>query len=309
MKKWTALALGLALSMPSAHGSILFTESFQNNRLSERGWYDMNRVLLSTDHYVSAPASLEFRFRRGATVPDTLRLRRQFRETESLYLSYNVKYSDNWVGSRQPQHPHEFLFMTNKSGAFARPAESRLTFYVEQTAGRMQLALQDSLNIDTGRLRQDLTNVTERRAVAGCNGDSDRYAGRCYQWGSIWRNIKDWKAPSVSFRDERGPHYKGNWHHVEAYARMNTIRNGRAVADGVMQLWVNGERILNFHDVVFRTGRDPDMRFNQLMIAPYIGGGGSPIDQTMWVDNVQVGTARPQRAPAAPAAPEDLQAE
>jgi hypothetical protein len=34
------------------------------------------------------------------------------------------------------------------------------------------------------------------------------------------------------------------------------------------------------------------MRFNQFLIAPYIGDG-SPIDQTMWVDEMTVADARP----------------
>jgi len=33
------------------------------------------------------------------------------------------------------------------------------------------------------------------------------------------------------------------------------------------------------------------MRFNQFIIAPYIGDG-SPVDQTMWVDNLTVATSR-----------------
>ena len=36
----------------------------------------------------------------------------------------------------------------------------------------------------------------------------------------------------------------------------------------------------------------PAMKFNQLLVAPYIGDG-SPVDQTMWVDDLRVGTDRP----------------
>ena len=34
------------------------------------------------------------------------------------------------------------------------------------------------------------------------------------------------------------------------------------------------------------------MQFNQLIIAPYIGDG-SPVTQTMWIDNLTVGTGKP----------------
>src|SRR3989449_8148514 len=45
----------------------------------------------------------------------------------SVYLSYWVKYSANWVGSGQPYHPHEFLFLTNEDGAYIGPSATHLT--------------------------------------------------------------------------------------------------------------------------------------------------------------------------------------
>src|SRR5256712_173219 len=42
---------------------------------------------------------------------------------------------------------------------------------------------------------------------------------------------------------------------------------------------------------MLRTGAHPNMKFKQLIVAPYIGDG-SPVDQTMWVDNLTVGTGR-----------------
>jgi len=49
---------------------------------------------------------------------------------------------------------------------------------------------------------------------------------------------------------------------------------------------------MNYTNVVMRTGQYPDMKFNQFVIAPWIGDG-SPVDQTFWVDNLTVATARP----------------
>jgi hypothetical protein len=49
--------------------------------------------------------------------------------------------------------------------------------------------------------------------------------------------------------------------------------------------------ILDRHDILFRTGAHPTLQFNQFMIAPYIGDG-SPIDQSMFIDNLKVGTGR-----------------
>jgi hypothetical protein len=43
---------------------------------------------------------------------------------------------------------------------------------------------------------------------------------------------------------------------------------------------------------MLRTGQYPDMKFNQFMIAPWIGDG-SPVDQTFWVDDLTIATLRP----------------
>ena len=78
---------------------------------------------------------------------------------------------------------------------------------------------------------------------------------------------------------------------MEAYFQLNTISNGAGRADGVMQYWFNGTLIIDRHDILFRTGARANLQFSQLLIAPYIGDG-SPVDQSMWVDNLRIGTGR-----------------
>jgi hypothetical protein len=58
-----------------------------------------------------------------------------------------------------------------------------------------------------------------------------------------------------------------------------------------MQYWFNGQLIIDRHDILFRTGARPAVQFNQFLLTPYIGDG-SPVDQSMWIDNLRVGTAR-----------------
>jgi hypothetical protein len=48
------------------------------------------------------------------------------------------------------------------------------------------------------------------------------------------------------------------------------------------------------HNVLFRTGAHPDMRFNPFLMAPYIGDG-SPVSQTMWIDDITLMTGRPAK--------------
>jgi len=73
---------------------------------------------------------------------------------------------------------------------------------------------------------------------------------------------------------------------------MNSIVNGVGRPDGIVQYWFNGTPVIDRHDVLFRTGARANLAFAQFIIGPYIGSG-SPVDQTMWVDNLTVATRHP----------------
>jgi hypothetical protein len=270
---------------------VLFEERFEDANLSSRGWYDNTVVALSTvEHVPGSTASVEFRFPVGARTPIVGGgIRRKFAATDRVYLSYWVKYSANWTGSDRPYHPHEFHFVTDLDSDWVGPAFTHLTTYIEQNEGTPLLAIQDGSNIDQARVGTDLTGVTEARSVAGCNGDSDGYGpGDCYLNGPNYWNGKVWRAPVMAFGDAPGPYFKNDWHFVEAYFQLNSIAGGRAVADGRIAYWFDGQPLFDYPDVVIRTGQHPTMMFVQFLIAPYIGDG-SPVDQTMWVDDLTVG--------------------
>jgi hypothetical protein len=279
---------------PPAGGTILFEEGFEDGNLAGRGWYDSTTPLLSTaEHVAGSTRSIEFRFDAGATTPTAARtLRHKFAPGDSVYLGYWVKYSSNWVGSQRAYHPHEFHVLTTRDGDWSGLSFNRLTVYVEQNGGTPLVGIQDGANVDQSRVGQDLTAVTEDRGVAGCNGSTDGYPDNCYMGGSGYVNEKKWKAPARYFTDATGAYYKADWHFVEAYVRLNSIADGRGVPDGVVRYWFDGQLIIDRGDVLLRTGANPTMQFNQLVVAPYIGDG-SPVTQSMWVDNLTVATARP----------------
>ena len=281
---------------------ILLQENFEDGNFSTRGWYDNATPKLSSlEHIPNSLKSLEFHFAKGAVTPDSTgsSMRKKFLETDSLYLSYYVKHSASWVGSGGTYHPHIFYFLTNKDTDWTGPAYTHLTLYLEELGGKPQILIQDGVNVDLANIGKNLTGITEKRAVAGCNGDSDGLGnGDCYANGSVYWNGKTlWKSGTDLFSSTAGPSYKGDWHLVEAYVKMNSIVNGAAVKDGVLQYWYDGKSVVNSTTVVFRTGQYPDMKFNQLLIGPYIGVG-SPVDQSMWIDNLTVSNAVPtQLAP------------
>jgi hypothetical protein len=282
--------------MGVATSAVLFQEDFEDSNFSSRGWYDSTTLKLSTTEHISGARSAEYHFPQGAIVPETSggAIRRIFTESDSVYISCYVKHSSNWVGSGVDYHPHEFLLLTNADGAWIGPSETHLAAYVEENGGRVVLGLQDVLNIDQTRIGQDLTNITESRAVAGCNGYS-RADGSgsedCYLNGDHYRNWKTWITSSLYFQDQAGAYYKGDWHHVEVYFRLNSISGGKGIADGILQYWYDGTLIVNHSNILYRTAQYPNMKFNQFQIAPYIGPG-SPVNQTMWIDNLRLETSR-----------------
>ena len=287
----------------------LFKEDFENSSFGSRGWYDnINLTLSNIEHVAGSTKSVEFRFNANATQPSSGgSIRRKFSDTDSVYVSYWVKYSASWTGSNRSYHPHEFMIMTNKNGDYDGLAFTYLTVYIEQNEGTPLLAIQDGQNIDVTKIGIDLTKVTENRGVAGCNGDSDGYGvGSCYAvgGGEYW-NGKTWKADRVYFSDNQGVNYKNNWHFIEAYVKLNSIAGGKAVKDGVLRYWYDGSPVLDYNNVILRTGAYPDMKLNQFVIAPWIGDG-SPVDQTFWVDDLTVATERPATDNSPPASPENL---
>ena len=282
---------------PPGGGTLLFQEDFENANMAARGWYDNTNVLLNTtEHVAGSTASAQYRFTAGANDPTNGSAQRhKFTPTSSLYISYYVKYSANWVGSGQDYHPHEFYAMSTLDGDYDGPSQNYLTVYLEQNynnGGRPRMAMQDNRSINTsyGSLPRNLIGVTENRSTAGCNGVAEtNIVSECFNQG-YWYNSKLIEGP-VTFQPTAGPGYKNNWNFVEGYFQLNTIVNGIAQADGIMQYWFNGTLVMDRRDIVFRTAFRPTLQFNQFLIAPYIGDG-SPVDQSMFVDNLRVGTGR-----------------
>jgi hypothetical protein len=303
-----ACSLILESGLITANAGVLFTESFEDTNFSSRGWYDNTKLMLTNkEHLPNSMMAAEFRFDIGATRPTSGgAIRKKIIPSDSVYVSYWVKYSTSWTGSNRDYHPHEFMLMTNRNGDYDGLAFTHLTVYMEQNEGTPLLAIQDGQNIDVTKIGSDMTKVTENRAVAGCNGDSDGYgSGSCYSvgGGEYW-NGKGWKAGRVYFSDTQGVNYKSDWHFIETYVKLNSISGGKGVKDGVLKYWYDGSLVLDYNNVVLRTGVYPDMKFNQFIIAPWIGDG-SPVDQTFWIDDLTVATERPEMNNA-PAAPEGL---
>lgn len=74
---------------------------------------------------------------------------------------------------------------------------------------------------------------------------------------------------------------------MAALFELNSIVDGVGQVDGKLAYRLDGELVVAYERILYRTGRHPDMAFNQVLIAPYIGDG-SPVEQTMWIDDFMV---------------------
>lgn len=288
----------ITVTAASGGGTILFQESYENASLSSRGWYDNTSVLLSTTEHtgIGSTSSAQYHFLAGATTPTTGGAQRhKFTASNSVYISYNLKYTANWVGSNQLYHPHEIYVMSSMDGDYDGPSDAWMTLYLEhsyQNGGKPRLMMQDNkaVNSSLGTPPYNLVGVTENRSTGGCNGMAEtNMSSECFMQG-YWFNDKSIIGPVV-LQPVPGPGYKNDWNFVEAYFQLNTVVGGIGQADGVMQYWFNGTLIIDRHDILYRTGARPTLQFNQFLIAPYIGDG-SPVDQSMFIDNLTVATSR-----------------
>src|SRR5688572_15548363 len=149
----SATSAAFDVSAPTS-GTLLLQENFEDGNLAARGWYDNTNVLLSTVEKVpGSNSSAQYRFLVGAAGPTSGGAQRhKFTPSTSLYVSYYVKYSANWIGSGKTYHPHEFYAMSNLDGDFDGPASNWMTIYVEhnyQNGGRPRMSMQDNKAINT----------------------------------------------------------------------------------------------------------------------------------------------------------------
>jgi hypothetical protein len=56
--------------------------------------------------------------------------------------------------------------------------------------------------------------------------------------------------------------------------------------------WFDIKLVIERTNVVFRSTDFPKMKFNQFLLTPYFGPGLLPHEQTLWIDELAVGTKR-----------------
>jgi hypothetical protein len=257
----TAAAFLVPRESSSADARVLFRESFDDDALLKRGWYDGSRFKIVRD---GTRTCVEYHWKPGTTNPDTSTgIRRLFEPTSGVYLSFSMKLSPAWGWTGRDYHPHLIQFMTTENGPYHGPAGSHLTLYVEPQNGKLRLAAQDIQNKDQPH------GLAQGPLRGGYNG-------------------KMYDSKDVVFTD-------GNWQRVEAFFQLNTLDPAvdRPKADGIVRGWVDGQLVVDRTDVVLRSTDFPKMKINQFLLLPYFGRGLLPHEQTLWIDDLTVAERPP----------------
>lgn len=241
----------------------LFEESFDNDRLLERGWYDGRRFEIDSTSVQSGSGAIRYDWKAGTTTPlNSSGMRRLFEPSESVYLRCFIKLSKDWKWTQKPFHPHLMHFMTTENDKWHGPAASHLTVYIEPWNGRLRLAATDIQNKDAPH------GLTQGPLRGGYNGTM-------------------FDSEEVLFNDDK-------WHLVEACFQLNSLNavEDKPNADGVVQGWFDGKLVIDHTDVILRSTDFPHMKFNQFLLTPYFGPGLLPQAQTLWIDELAVGIRR-----------------
>ena len=195
---------------PTDNASVLFSETFDNSNLADRGWYDGGAANATVVNDPDRSSSvLEVSYSAGSSSSQLGQIRHLFTESDEVVVTYKVKYASDWSWTGYTYGPHEFYLLTNADHDFKGPAYSHSTFYLEMTDGHPRIAHQDGMNVDPAYINQDISGSTENRAVAGCNGAADGYEGGCYESGGSWYNGRSWRATSATVSPNR-------WYTVKA---------------------------------------------------------------------------------------------
>jgi hypothetical protein len=244
-------------------GAVLFSEGFDDAQLLKREWYDGDKFTISDEKPLAGKGCIEFAWKaKGTTPANSNGARRLFEPTETVYLRFYIRLSKAWGWSGKNFHPHLIQFLTTENGKFHGPAASHLTVYVEPVNGKLRLAAQDIQNKDKPH------GLTQGPLRGGYNG-----------------KLHDSK--DELFTDDA-------WHCVEAMFKLNTLdlKADKPNADGVVRGWFDGKLVIDKTDVVLRSTDFPKMKFNQFLLLPYFGDGLLPKAQTLWIDELAVGTER-----------------
>lgn len=88
----------------------------------------------------------------------------------------------------------------------------------------------------------------------------------------LWNNGKDIKGHAKLTR--------GKWHHIEFRMKLNDVKNGKAVANGVLEGWLDGKHAGLYTNLKFRV--DPKININTFFFSTFFGGSSGDGTVQWW---------------------------
>jgi hypothetical protein len=273
-------------------GATLFVEHFDDTMLSSRGWYDNTAgVIDSTQHAPGSVASFQCIFLAGANMCQSGRPGRvTWPSTDPLYFSMWIKRTPGANGPLGITY-----WLSDAETAFAPPFTTHLTVMYGAEDANPSISISDALEVNSNCVKEpngtvigcggnfDTYPFGEVRAVSGCNGvASDLTSWECVPDAtspSGYDNAAVLTATTTAFTD-------GGWHFVEGFFAMSTIAGGAGQPDGVLRYWVDGEVVFASDQILFRTGAQPQLAWNQLALVPYLNANEPA--QTLWIDELTI---------------------
>ena len=138
-------------------GTVLFTESFDDNNFGDRGWYNCGggecngKGTINNSVFVAGGGAFECNWCSGGgcrSCTGDRPSRMAFTATETIYVSFWMKTSADWIGADPDEfHPHIFQVMSDLDASAGSNAANFLNTYIEFTDGYPLIALQDALNV------------------------------------------------------------------------------------------------------------------------------------------------------------------
>lgn len=280
---------------------VLFAEPFEDTSFATRGWYDSDGGL-AVDNVVYSPrqgsGSIKFHFGIGDTAPITPR-RHLFTATEQLYLSFDVKLGTAgvpWQGSGAVIDPHLIQILTDADTSTAAAGFSFLSAYIEALQFIPLMGISDGARINVAQVGNNLLGSATTHGVAGGNGvpPGSNFSEFHSNGDGTYSDWAEWTYgnPGTGRGDGTSFFVNDRWHRVECFLKMNRIQGGLPIPDGVIRMWVDGTKVIDFTNLELRTAQYATQKFNQFVLAPTMSAG-SPISQDMWIDNVLVADSPP----------------
>lgn len=251
----------LATAAEPAAVTALVQESFDDEKLEGRGWYDVVAVRLAEGGVRGKCIEYEWTSPREG-VKGSAPARHLFEPSEEIYVRFYLRLSKGFGWTGRNYHPHLINFLTTENGQWHGPAASHLTLYIEPVGGKLRLAAQDIQNKDKPH------GLTQGPLRGGYNGEF-------------------YDSEDVLFDDDQ-------WHCIEAQFKLNSLdlKNDRPNADGIARAWFDDRLVVDRNDVIFRSTDFPKMQFNQFLMAPFFGPGLLPHAQKLWIDELAIGNER-----------------